>query len=187
MFFLDKVASHDEMYELSILQALLMAHNLVTPGKNERGLWMLACGLSKGMSWPVHERVQSRTYSSEMRLIFQTLLFGYQVLESRFSKWVDRVSETKDYFSSQQKLASKWDAAFKGKERNIKVKQRLVQEPEERHPTWTKVTNTIPWPIMEGLIGGLPPKLVLGFQGFVSFGNIPLGLLWPSVLVCGII
>jgi hypothetical protein len=132
MFFLDKVGSEDEMYELSILQALLMVYNLLTPKRNERGWWMIATGLSKGNGHKLHERAQTNSYSPEMKLILDALLFGYKVLESRFCKWVEHVTHCPNYFLSQRKMASKWDLkydeAYEGKERNVKILQELVQE-----------------------------------------------------------
>jgi hypothetical protein len=128
MFFLDKVGSMQEMDELSVLQALLMAYNLLTPKRNERGWWMVAVGLTKGNGHPLHERAQTTSYSSEMELILDALLFGYKVLEVRFSKWVDRVSGRPNYFQSQRDMVSKWDEGFKGQERKVKVQQNLVVE-----------------------------------------------------------
>jgi hypothetical protein len=146
MFFLESVGSSEEMHELSVLQALLMAYNIVTPGKDIRGLWLLACGffslfsfilffsthsfsgITKGNGNPLHERAQTKTYSPEMRLILETLLHGFQVLELRFSRWVEKVTHKPHYLHSQKEMSKQWDAAFEGKERNVPKHQCLIQE-----------------------------------------------------------
>jgi hypothetical protein len=130
MFFLDKVGTEAEIYELSILQALLLLYNLLTPQKNERGWWMIACGLTKGNGHPLHERVQTRSYSPEMRLILDALLFGYKVLECRFVKWVQHYTHCENFFTQQKKMVMQWDQAWEnvGKELRVSIPQELVRE-----------------------------------------------------------
>jgi hypothetical protein len=128
MFFLEEVANKGEVYQISVLQGLLILLNLLLSKHNERGFSMVATGIFEGGGWKLRERKQCDYYSDLMKTILGSLTMGYSVMERRFAKWMAKVSGNPNILTPQKTMASKYEAAWGNKIKQVPILQQLVME-----------------------------------------------------------
>jgi hypothetical protein len=102
-----------------------MAYNLLTPQHNVRGWWLLFVGLSVRNGNSLHELVQTNHYGPEMFLLLDSISFGFKVLESRYMKWVQKVSGSATFFEGQRKKVRWFEERFH-EEKTVVIQQECV-------------------------------------------------------------
>ena len=112
MFFCSQVASEEEVYEMSILQSLLLSLNLLLP-KCKQNAWgwnLIALGFheiqNSLMKW-----TQTQHLTDDMKKILLSLLIVYEIREYHLMKWITGLKKNSNFFAEQIGMCKKFQTA----------------------------------------------------------------------------
>ena len=113
MFFCSQVASKEEVYEMSILQSLLLSLNLL--------LWnLIALGLHEIQN-SLMEWIQTQHLMDNMKKILLSLVIVYEIREYHLMKWITKLKKNSNFFTKQIGMCKKFQTAWKETEKDMRV------------------------------------------------------------------